>query len=87
MANPECKKAAKKVMPFVQFVKDNVTRAGAHAMDLTPLFNEGDVYDQLTDYFSSTLNVSKVTITNLDDSDNAALLDRVAPLEPCLTFL
>ena len=87
MANPECKKAAKKVMPFVQFVKDNVTRAGPHAMDLAPLFDEGAIYGQLADYFSSTLNVSKVTITNVDDTDNAALLDRVAPLEPCLTFL
>lgn len=86
MANPECKKANKKVMPFVNDIKKNVENAGEIAMSLTPFVDEESVYLQLKDYLSSTMKIAEVDVNFVDDSTDQGLLDRVSPMEPGIAF-
>ncbi|XP_072026389.1 leucine--tRNA ligase, cytoplasmic-like [Amphiura filiformis] len=51
------KKFMKKVMPFVQHVKENVAKKGPRAMDLTVDFVEKDVLESNLTYLTNTLEM------------------------------
>lgn len=53
------KKYMKKVMPFVQFTKEKVTKLGTDALNLTLDFDEMSVLLDNATYFVNTLDVSK----------------------------
>lgn len=54
----ELKKYMKKVMPFVAAVKENVTKHGLKALNLTMDFDEKAVLEENMKYLSATLEVS-----------------------------
>lgn len=54
---PELKKYQKKVMPFVQRKKEEVTQHGIRAIDLTTEYDEMDVIKKHIDYLAHTLEV------------------------------
>jgi len=48
----------KKVMPFVQIIKEKMKTVGVNAMNLTLDFNELDVLEKNKEYLKNTLDVS-----------------------------
>jgi len=56
----ELKKYMKKVMPFVQIIKQKVKTIGVNAMNLTLDFNELDVLEKNKEYLKNTLDVSHI---------------------------
>jgi hypothetical protein len=50
----------KKVMPFVQIIKEKVKTIGINAMNLTLDFNELDVLEKNKEYLKNTLDVSHI---------------------------
>lgn len=55
---PELKKYMKRVMPFVQVVREKVECMGLSAFNTTLDFDEYDILDKNKDYLKSTLDVS-----------------------------
>lgn len=55
----ELKKYMKRVMPFVQLVKEKMETVGLNALNLTLNFNEFDVLENNKEYLRNTLGVSK----------------------------
>lgn len=49
----------KRVMPFVQLVKQKMETVGLSALNLTLDFNEFDVLEKNKEYLKNTLGVSK----------------------------
>lgn len=58
----ELKKYMKRVMPFVQAVKEKVETVGLSALNLTLDFDEFDVLESNKDYLKSTLGVSSIHV-------------------------
>ncbi|XP_022084467.1 leucine--tRNA ligase, cytoplasmic-like isoform X2 [Acanthaster planci] len=56
------KKYMKKVMPFVQHIKENVEKSGARAMDLTMEFDEKQVLETNIAYLASTLELEGLEV-------------------------
>ncbi|XP_038055725.1 leucine--tRNA ligase, cytoplasmic-like [Patiria miniata] len=56
------KKYMKKVMPFVQHVKENVAKSGPRAMDLTMEFDEKEVLETNIAYLTSTLELEGLDV-------------------------
>lgn len=54
----ELKQYQKRVMPFVQFMKEKVADIGVKALNLTLDFDEFDVLEKNKEYLKKTLNVS-----------------------------
>ncbi|XP_071786614.1 leucine--tRNA ligase, cytoplasmic-like [Asterias amurensis] len=61
-SNELLKKFMKKVMPFVQHVKENVAKSGARAMDLTMEFDEKVVLETNLAYLTSTLELEGLEV-------------------------
>ncbi|KAH0956365.1 hypothetical protein HN011_009416 [Eciton burchellii] len=62
----ELKKYMKKVMPFVQIIKEKVKTIGINAMNLTLDFNELDVLEKNKEYLKNTLDLDNIDIQYAD---------------------
>lgn len=56
-SNAEIKKHMKKVMPFVQLIKESYAQNGANALNLTSEFDASTIIRENLDYVKSTLEV------------------------------
>lgn len=63
-AKPELKKYMKRVMPFVQAVRDKVSSSGLSALNLTLDFDEMQILNSNKAYLENTLDVRYHTCTN-----------------------
>lgn len=64
----ELKKYMKRVMPFVQLVKEKVETVGLSALNLTLDFNEFDVLENNKEYLQSTLGLDDIIIKYTDEA-------------------
>lgn len=55
----------KRVMPFVQLIKQKIETIGLSALNLTLDFNEFDVLEKNKEYLKNTLGVSKYIRCNI----------------------
>lgn len=62
-AKPELKKYMKRVMPFVQAVRDKVTSSGLSALNLTLHFDEIQILSSNKAYLENTLDVCYICTT------------------------
>lgn len=63
-AKPELKKYMKRVMPFVQAVRDKVSSSGLSALNLTLDFDEMQILNSNKAYLENTLDVRYHTYIN-----------------------
>lgn len=82
---PELKKYMKKLMPFVQVVKENVEKLGIKALALTSEIDEMEVLKIYSVYLASTLELEDVTVKTADDADDKVKED-CCPGKPFITF-
>ncbi|GFS17470.1 leucine--tRNA ligase [Elysia marginata] len=82
---PELKKYMKKLMPFVQVVKENVEKLGLKALALTSEIDEVGVLNTYSVYLASTLELEDVTVKTADDADDKVKED-CCPGKPFITF-
>ena len=61
-SEPEVKKYMKKVMPYVQMVKERVGQIGERALDLTSPFDEMQVLNENIDYMTNTLELDGIEV-------------------------
>lgn len=61
-AKPELKKYMKRVMPFVQAVRDKVATSGLSALNLTLDLDEMQILNTNKTYLENTLDVSNIYI-------------------------
>jgi len=59
---PDVKKYMKKVMPYVQMVKERFEQIGIRALDLTSPFDEMDILNQNIDYMAQTLELDGIDV-------------------------
>ena len=86
MAIPEVKPNAKNAMPFVQYIKDNVSRTGVQALNLAYTIDQGKVLMDMMEYLKNTLNVEDVSVECVDGTTDEKISSRVNPGTPFITF-
>ncbi|XP_070553496.1 leucine--tRNA ligase, cytoplasmic-like [Ptychodera flava] len=81
----EVKKYMKKLMPFVQAVKQNVEEKGEHALDLTTDFNERDVLLANEAYLKYTLELESIEVIYSDEAQDK-IKEECCPGKPFSMF-
>ncbi|RUS86732.1 hypothetical protein EGW08_005522 [Elysia chlorotica] len=81
----ELKKYMKKLMPFVQVVKENVEKLGLKALALTSEIDEMSVLNTYSVYLASTLELENVVVKTADSADDKVKED-CCPGKPFITF-
>ncbi|XP_005104027.1 leucine--tRNA ligase, cytoplasmic [Aplysia californica] len=81
----ELKKYMKKLMPFVQVVKENVAKLGLKALALTSEIDEQEILKLSLPYLMNTLEVEGIEIKSSDDADEKVKED-CCPSQPFITF-
>jgi leucyl-tRNA synthetase len=77
----------KKVMPFVQGVRDNVTKLGKIAFALTVDFNEFDILTTSSEYLKSTLELEQLEIKFTSDPEaTEKMKEDVLPGRPFISY-
>jgi len=79
------KKYMKKVMPFVQVMKEKVAETGLHALDLTLDFDEGLILTENLKYLVNTLELEGLDICSSDDAPEKVQED-CCPGKPFVAF-
>ncbi|RLU26189.1 hypothetical protein DMN91_002355 [Ooceraea biroi] len=64
----ELKKYVRRVMPFVQFVKEQMQTVGVSALNLTLDFNEADVLEKNKEYLKTTLDLENIIVKYTDEA-------------------
>ncbi|KAL0126848.1 hypothetical protein PUN28_005306 [Cardiocondyla obscurior] len=82
---PELKKYMKRVMPFVQLMKDKIKTVGLSALNLTLDFNELDVLENNKEYLQKTLGLNNITIKYTDEAPEKTK-EECCPGTPYMTF-
>jgi len=82
----ELKKYMKKVMPFVQMMREKVDKIGVKALQLTVDFNEIDILTENMPYLMSTLDVTALTIEYNDKADEK-IKEECCPGAPFIVFV
>lgn len=82
---PEVKSAMKKLMPFVQHVKECVERDGPSALETTLPFDEGEVLEENKAFLSKALELVSVEIKPSSEADKRVQED-CAPGKPFSIF-
>lgn len=86
-ASESLKKLAKKTMPFVQLIKDNVKQHGIDAISQTCTFDQTEVLENASDYIRYTLGLEKLTFTDSADSSvDPSIAERCAPGAPVIMY-
>ncbi|KAH7731926.1 leucine--tRNA ligase [Aphelenchoides avenae] len=83
-ASESLKKLAKKTMPFVQLIKDNVKQHGIDAISQTCPFDQREVLENALDYIQYTLALEKLNL--VDASTDANIAERCAPGAPIIMY-
>merc|ERR1711892_1347588 len=87
---PEVKKFMKKVMPYVQMVKERYELIGERALDLTSPFDEHAILSESIDYIQATLEstfgLQGVQIKYAHDAGPGPILDNSYPGHPTYEF-
>ncbi|XP_041358320.1 leucine--tRNA ligase, cytoplasmic-like [Gigantopelta aegis] len=84
-SNPDLKKYAKKLMPFVQVAKENFQKHGVKALDLTMEFDECKVLEGNLKYLTNTLEMEGIDVKFSDNADEKVQQD-CCPGKPFITF-
>eukprot|EP00761_Pharyngomonas_kirbyi_P012040 gb/GECH01012067.1/.p1 GENE.gb/GECH01012067.1/~~gb/GECH01012067.1/.p1 ORF type:complete len:1036 (+),score=292.95 gb/GECH01012067.1/:1-3108(+) len=88
-SNPDLKKQMKKVMPFVAYLKEQVTRYGSRALNDELPFDEVALIQENANLFKSQLGVSSVNV--YPDSSDAPNRDKSrkesSPGNPAVAFV
>lgn len=83
----ELKKYMKKVMPFVQIVRDRVQQIGKAAMALTVDFDEHEILTTNLEYLKGTLDLEQLEIKfTSDPSATEKLREDTQPGTPCIAY-
>uniref|UniRef100_A0A146LKH8 leucine--tRNA ligase n=1 Tax=Lygus hesperus TaxID=30085 RepID=A0A146LKH8_LYGHE len=83
----ELKKYMKRVMPFVQFLKEKVESSGLDVLNLTSEVDEMDVLSRNKEYLVQTLNLEDARISFTDASDAPEKVKQdTTPGTPYITF-
>ena len=61
---PEVKKYMKKVMPYIQMVKERFETIGVRALDLVSPFDEMKILNENAEYLAQTLQLDGVQVTS-----------------------
>mmetsp|Transcript_36335 Transcript_36335/g.95193 ORF Transcript_36335/g.95193 Transcript_36335/m.95193 type:complete len:80 (-) Transcript_36335:80-319(-) len=77
----------KKVMPFVQFVREQVEVQGRDALSQVMPFDELATLKSNADYLRVTLGLEEIEVLPVSDSDNAKILDDCVPGNPFTLFV
>eukprot|EP01135_Chromosphaera_perkinsii_P012079 Nk52_evm17s2579 gene=Nk52_evmTU17s2579 len=75
----------KKVMPYVQFIKKEVSLRGTSAMETTVPFSEKQVLEEALDYITGSLDLTSITLKMSDEGDQK-IQDSCMPLKPVSIF-
>ncbi|XP_041463442.1 leucine--tRNA ligase, cytoplasmic-like isoform X1 [Lytechinus variegatus] len=80
------KKFMKKVMPFVQHIKENVASKGPRALDTTMEFEETDVLQSNLDYLSTTLELEGLEVRPSSEASDK-IQEECCPGKPFSVFV
>ncbi|KAK3881851.1 hypothetical protein Pcinc_013740 [Petrolisthes cinctipes] len=83
---PSLKKYMKKVMPFVQAVRERMDKFGESALKDTVEFDECSILEENMDYLQSTLDLEGIELKWTEECENERTQEEVVPGEPYLTF-
>ncbi|XP_071570037.1 leucine--tRNA ligase, cytoplasmic [Temnothorax nylanderi] len=81
----ELKKYMKRVMPFVQLVKEKMETVGLSALNLTLDFNEFDVLENNKEYLKNTLGLHDIVIKYTDEAPEKTR-EECCPGAPYMNF-
>jgi leucyl-tRNA synthetase len=81
----ELKKYMKKLMPFVQVVKENVEKQGLKAMALTSDIDEMEILNTSLPYLVNTLEMEGIEVKSSDTADDKVKED-CCPGQPFISF-
>ncbi|XP_050416526.2 leucine--tRNA ligase, cytoplasmic [Patella vulgata] len=82
---PELKKYSKKIMPFVQIIKESFSKDGMKALNLTTEYNEMDILQVNLKYLISTLELEGIEIKFSDLAEDK-VKEECCPGKPFMTF-
>ncbi|KAK4294869.1 hypothetical protein Pmani_032536 [Petrolisthes manimaculis] len=83
---PSLKKYMKKVMPFVQAVRERMDKFGESALKDTVDFDERSILKENMDYLQATLDLESIELKWTEECENERTQEEVVPGEPYLTF-
>lgn len=83
---PELKKYMKKLMPFVQLVKENVQNHGLKALALTSEIDEMKILEMSLPYLINTLDLEGIKVMSSENADDKVKED-CCPGQPFITFM
>ncbi|KAG7204947.1 hypothetical protein KM043_005335 [Ampulex compressa] len=81
----ELKKYMKRVMPFVQVIREKMESSGLSALNLTLDFNEIEVLEQNKNYLRNTLELEEILIKNTDEAPEKTK-EECCPGSPYISF-
>lgn len=84
-AKPELQKYTKKVMPFVQVAKENFSKYGLRALNLTSEFEEKQVLETNSVYLCNTLELEGVAVVFSEEADEK-VRDECCPGKPFISY-
>ncbi|CAG7727120.1 unnamed protein product [Allacma fusca] len=83
----ELGKYQKKVMPFVQMIKERIDVVGAEqALMLTCQFNEVDVLEKNIEYITNSLELEGIVVRSAQDSNEEKVKEECCPGKPLISF-
>ncbi|XP_046369849.2 leucine--tRNA ligase, cytoplasmic-like [Haliotis rufescens] len=82
---PELKKYMKKLMPFVQLVKENFAKQGMKALALTMDYDETEILKTSLKYLTYTLELERIDIRFSEDANEKVQQD-CCPGKPFITY-
>uniref|UniRef100_A0A915I6H1 leucine--tRNA ligase n=1 Tax=Romanomermis culicivorax TaxID=13658 RepID=A0A915I6H1_ROMCU len=84
-SSAEIRKYMKKVMPFVQMIKDSFCKNGFHALDLTYELDAEDILKQNIEYLLGTLELKSIDILPAS-SGNDKVREECLPGKPFIVY-
>ncbi|KAG1650144.1 Leucine--tRNA ligase, cytoplasmic [Nymphon striatum] len=82
----ELKKYMKKVMPFVQFTKDKVTKMGVNALNLTLDFDEISILNENKTYLLNTLDLAGIEVKDTTETEDSKIREECVPGQPFIVY-